>query len=413
MQNGAKTGMKKEMILYFIIISVVSLGLGLSDSVFNNYFKEVYQVTTVQRGFIEFPRELPGLIVVFVMTGFSFLGNIRLAIAAQALSFIGLLVLGLVTPAFAVMLVFVFINSMGMHLFMPLSDGIGLSMVESPEVVGKRMGQYNGVKTLFGMIAGIIVFIGFKTGFFSFESPVKLVFLISAGLFIVSFCLFLYLQKHLGKAQIVRKKVQFLFRREYKFYYILAVLNGVQKQILFVYAPWVLIDLLGKKADTLALLGIIGAFAGTFFISAVGRWIDRFGIKKMMYADALSYIFVYLAYALLSGLIFSGIMASTGLSVLLVFSVYVIDKLSMQLGMVKVVYLNAIAHAPGEVTQTLSTGISMDHVVSILFAYMDGLIWQAFGPQYVFIVAAVLSFINLFVAIMAKIETVDAQKAIQ
>ena len=65
---------------------------------------------------------------------------------------------------------------------------------------------------------------------------------------------------------------------------------GFQKQIMLVYGPWVLIDLLDKKADTLALLSIIGALIGVFFIPAVGRWIDKYGIKAMLYADAISFI---------------------------------------------------------------------------------------------------------------------------
>lgn len=45
-----------ELILFFILISIVALGNGLSDSIYSNYFKEVYGVTAFQRGLIEFPR---------------------------------------------------------------------------------------------------------------------------------------------------------------------------------------------------------------------------------------------------------------------------------------------------------------------------------------------------------------------
>ena len=51
-------------------------------------------------------------------------------------------------------------------------------------------------------------------------------------------------------------------KKEYTFYYILAVLHGVQKQIMIVFGPWVLIDILGRQADTMALLGIISSGKG-------------------------------------------------------------------------------------------------------------------------------------------------------
>ena len=73
----------------------------------------------------------------------------------------GLLALALLTPSFGVMLIFLFINSMGMHLFMPLGDSIGMSIAE-PDQVGHRIGQYASVKTAMGFAAGLLVFFGFR-----------------------------------------------------------------------------------------------------------------------------------------------------------------------------------------------------------------------------------------------------------
>ncbi len=400
---------KKEMLVYMAIISMVSIGVGFSDSLFSNYFKDAYQITAVQRGFIEFPRELPGILCGFLITSLSFLGNIRLAVVAQMFSLVGLVLLGVFTPPFAVMTGILFFYSMGTHLFLPLSDGIGLSLIEDPRKVGKRMGQYNGIKTLFTMLASAFVFITFKFGWFSFMTPIKWIFILGAGFFAVALFLFLYLQKRLGKKKIVRKKMTFLFRKQYKYYYILAILNGVQKQIMIVYGPWVLIELLGKKADTLALLSIVGSFAGIFFLPAIGRWMDRFGIKKMLYLNAILFIFVYLSYGVISGLISEGTTAPATLLVLLLFALYIVDKMTMQMGMIRTVYLNKIALNPSEVTGTLSTGISMDHIVTIIFAYVGGLIWTDWGPQYVFYIAAALSLINLLVARMVKIRPEPAE----
>jgi len=53
--------MKPGVFLFFVLVAAVALGNGLSDGVYSNYFKEVYQITAFQRGLIEFPRELPGL----------------------------------------------------------------------------------------------------------------------------------------------------------------------------------------------------------------------------------------------------------------------------------------------------------------------------------------------------------------
>jgi len=44
----------------------------------------------------------------------------------------------------------------------------------------------------------------------------------------------------------------------------------------------------------------------------------------------------------------------------------------------------------------------MDHVVSITFAFIGGIIWTEFGPQYIFYGASVVSILNVVIALMIK-----------
>jgi len=391
----------KSQFIFFIIIALTAFALGLSNDVISNYFKDAYNVTAYQRGQIEFPRELPGILVLFIVAALSSFTDIRISMIAQLLSIIGVLTLGIFTPPFAVMLIFIFINSVGMHMFMPLQDSIGMSLIKD-DSIGKKMGQYKGVSTAFTMLSGIFVFIGFRTGFFSFTSNTKWIFIISAITSLIALLLFFILEKSLAKKPKTSKKVKFIFRKEYKYYYTLVVMFGVQKQIMLVYGPWVLIEILNKKADTLAILSIIGSFIGVLFIPSVGKWLDRFGIKKMLYADALSFIGVYLAYGLLSAGFASGKLTSYGLPVFLAYLLFISDKMSNQFGMIRTIYMRSIAVENSDIMPTLSLGLSLDHSVSIICAYLGGIVWSLWGPQYIFFLAAALSLVNLYVA--AKVE---------
>ena len=391
---------QKPVHVYFMILAFSGLGLGLSDSILSNFFKDAYNITAFQRGIIEFPRELPGVLCAVVISMLSSLGDIKTAIIAQALSTIGLLLLGLLSPSFSVMLIFLFINSMGMHMYMPINDSVGMNIAEKDKI-GVRMGQYNGFKTIFSLIASLMVFFGFKSGIFTFKTTVKPVFLIGVGCFIICLLLFIKLHSMTKDMYPTGKKVKIFFKKKYKFYYMLAVLHGAQKQIMFVYAPWVIIDLLGKGADTLAMLAIIGSLLGVFFLPRVGKWVDRFGVKKLLFADAFSFIFVYIAYGVLA-LCFTETTTVTPWLILITYALFISDKLSMQFGMVKVIYLKKIADSQSDVTPTLSLGISMDHVISIIFGFIGGVTWTAFGPQYVFFSAAILSLTNVVVAALIK-----------
>lgn len=389
--------------VYFIILALTALGLGLSNDVMSNYFKDAYQITAYQRGLIEFPRELPGVLVLLVVAALSSFSDIRLSMLAQFLSIVGILVLGFFTPTFSVMLVFIFINSLGMHMFFPLQDSIGMSIIKGNDV-GKRMGQYKGVSTAFSMFGSILVFIGFRFGFFSFTSNIKWIFIISALILILVLILFFILEKTMSSPPKTSKKIRFIFRKKYKFYYTLVIMFGVQKQIMIVYGPWVLIELLSKKADTLAILGMIGSFIGIFFIPKVGKLLDKFGIKKLLYADALSFIGVYLIYGLLASGFVSGKISTFGIPLFLAYGIFIFDRMSNQLGMVRTIYLRSIAVDTSDIMPTLSLGLSLDHIVSIICAYLGGVVWSLWGPQYIFFLAAFLSLVNLYVAYKVKEE---------
>jgi len=390
-------GLSPSLKIYFIILALSALGLGMSSSFITNYFKDAYDISTLQRGVIEFPRELPGVFALFVIGFLSGFSDIKIALIAQSLTVFGLLVLGVMTPPFEIMLIFLFINSMGMHMGMPLRDSIGMGLIDSRNT-GKRMGQFKGVYTGFTMVAAVIVFLGFRLNIFTYKTEVKSIFLIAVGFLVGVIGLYFLLLKTVDHKIQSRKKVKFIFRKEYKYYYILTVMLGVQKQIMLVYGPWVLIKMLDKGPDTMAILSIIGGFIGIFFIPALGRWTDRFGVKTILYADALSYIGIYVLYGLMAYGFASGSLPGVGLPVFIAYTMFILDKMSNQIGMIRTIYLRSILVEPGDLTPTLSMGLSLDHVVSILCAFLAAIVWEQWGPQYIFFLAASLSFVNLYVA---------------
>ena len=391
---------KKAILIFTAITALAGLGMGLSDSVFANYFKDAYNIDAFQRGLIELPRETPGFICVFVTSLLASFGDTRLAMISQVFCVTGLTALGFLTPSIGVMLIFLFLFSMGQHMFMLLSDSLGMSLAQKGSF-GSFLGRFKGVNIAFTMVAGIVVFVGFKTGLFSFTSPIKVIFLIAAFIFAIVFVLLHYMRRLTGEKP-VRQRFRLIVRKEYGIFYLLSILFGARKQIMFVYGPWVLIDLLGFGADTMALLAIAGAGAGIFFMPAVGRWIDRYGTASIMIVEAAAFFLVYIAYGVLSAGLFWGWITAAGMAVFVAFAVNIADRMTIQFGMVRSVYMRSVAISPEEVTPTLSLGMSLDHVLSILSAILCGWIWKSLGPQHVFIFAALLSVCNMLVALSIR-----------
>lgn len=389
---------RPELYLFMALIALHAMGNGFSDAVYGNYYKEVYGVTAQQRAFIEFPRELPGVLCSVVIAALAMLGDFRLSIMAQLLALGGLTVLGLFTPPFALMLLFLFINSLGMHLFMPLQDSIGMSLAE-PDKLGRRVGQYASIRTACAFLSGIIIFVAFRTGAFTFQGHIRPVFLVGAAFFLLSVITAVWLLRAAGAGRrMPRQRFKLLFRKEYKYYYLLAALSGVQKQLAYVYGSWVVIELLRKGTDVMSLLTIVASFVGILFYRQLGRWLDRLGVKKLMTISALMFIGIYIVYGFVVWAVADGLIPQDSWKVALVYLMFILDRMSMQTVIVKSVYLQSIALTPTDVTPALSAGISLDHVVSILAAQVCGLIWAYAGPQYVFFFAALFSFGNLYVA---------------
>jgi hypothetical protein len=72
------------------------------------------------RGFLELPRELPGFLVVFVSAAFFFLSVKHLASLSHFFAAAGVFLMGYFSSSYEIMLVWLFIYSMGQHMFFPL-----------------------------------------------------------------------------------------------------------------------------------------------------------------------------------------------------------------------------------------------------------------------------------------------------
>jgi len=392
-ENYVDRKSKRAIIVYMVIVALLGIAMGLSDNIFSNYFRDAFDANAFQRGLIEVPRETPGFIVVFILSSLAFFGNIKLGIIAQILTIIGIFAMGLFSPSFEVMLIYLFINSLGMHMFIPLYDSIGMSLAKKSEA-GKVLGRFNSVRIAFSLLAGLLVFWGFNSGFFSFTTRYITPFIIAGIILIIITGLLVYL---LRLTEDVKGKSKLIFRKAYMKFYLMAFLFGGRKQIMFVFGPWVLIELLDFGADYMALLMIAGAIIGVFILPFIGKLIDKFGTGKVFMVEAIGFLVIYVGYGIISygvvGQLFSGFFilgAAIGINIL--------DRVIAHMGMVRSVYLRQIAICDEDITPTLATGMSLDHIVSIGSSLLGGWIWHNWGPWYVFIFSAVLAVGNVLVA---------------
>lgn len=386
--------------LFVAVLALTALANGLGNNILSNYFNEVFHINEVQRGFIEIPRESPGILCMVLVAALGFLGNLWMSVVAQSLVLVGFIVLGWMSPSYGVMLVFMFIHSLGMHFFMPLNDAISMDLAEQGKV-GTTLGKFKGVNTLFAMVAAVLVFFGFRTGLFSFGTKIILPFAIGGIATAGAVVLLAVMALSMPQKDTV-KNHKLLFRKQYMPYYMVTLAYGCQKRIKIVFAPWVIINLLGQGADTVALLTIVVHLAGTWLAPIIGRMLDKLGVRKMLWVEALYIAVSFSVMGLLAGMLAGGTFDLGDSLTWLVFGTYVLCVLFEQFNMVHSYMMRTIALDPSEVTRTLSVGLSVDHIMAIIASPIMGLIWNAWGVQYVFYLAALSALLQVAAAALTR-----------
>jgi predicted MFS family arabinose efflux permease len=373
----------RDFLLFIAAISVVAFSQSLIDSTLNNFLNETFSITDMQRGMMELPREIPGFMVVFVSAIFFFMGSRRLAALSFILASLGILLIGLFSFSFPMMLVWLFIFSIGQHVFLPLNQSIGMEFAKDGKT-GSRLGQLSGAMNFAAIFGSLLIFLGFR--FMEFNFTISYI-IASVGFF--AGAVFIFMMK---PDSPVPSGSKLRLRKEYSLYYWLNILFGTRKQLFLTFAPWVLVTIFHQKVQVVATLLTVGGVIGIFFKPMLGRAIDRFGERAILMAEAATLIFVCVGYG------FSKKIFPETIALYVAFACYVLDQLLMSVGMARATYLKKIALAPEDVAQTLSMGTTIDHVFSISIALISGIVWDRLGYEYVFLIGAVISVINLYSA---------------
>ncbi|MDR2618594.1 MAG: MFS transporter [Treponema sp.] len=393
---------------YLVVLALSGIAYGLYRGIQDNYLAEIVHISAFERGIVEFFRETPGLLVVFILALMYRFSDSRIFKIGSALMAAGLVGLLLSSVSFMgvkfVVVIFMVLFSTGEHIIMPVRTTICLDMAKR-EKAGAALGITGAIGQV-GNIAGFVIVTGL---FFVFSRlghsrtdivQFRIIFAVSTALMTAAVMVSLALKETTLKSQ----RRRFYFAKKFSKYYMLEVFYGARKQIFITFAPYVLILQYGADTSIIALLLGICAFFGFFLNPLVGRIIDRLGYKVVMVSDTLILIIVCLLYG------FSHRIFPQNVAFMVVCANYVLDSIISMASMATNIYVQRIASSQEEITATLSTGISVNHVISIFIALMGGWIWQVTGIEVLFSLSAFLGLLNsIFAATINKNEESAAQ----
>jgi predicted MFS family arabinose efflux permease len=380
--------MSRELKLFAMASVLMGLAYSMVDATFNNFLDARFHLTGFERSFLEFPRELPGFLVVFVSALLWFFCSRRLGGVALIFSAVGALCLGLLSNSYVIMVIWLFLYSMGQHLFIPISSAIGMELSHEGHT-GQRLGQLNALRNAAVITGSFFVFLAFRYLNFDFQKTYILVAVIFLA---ASFFMFRM------KPQETKVPKAFLkLHKEYRLYYLLAILYGSRKQLFITFAPWVLVTIFNQPTQTLATLLTIGGVIGILFQPLLGWAIDHLGERRVLILEATFLVLVCLGYA------FAKDTFAEHTAFLIICVCFLLDQMLMSVNMARAMYIKKIAKQPDHVQAALTAGVTIDHIFSISIALLGGLIWNVFGYQYVFILGVCIAVVSLFAAMKIQI----------
>ena len=379
--------------IFFAALAIAGLGYGIYKGVLDNYLAEIVGMGEMDRGITEFFREMPGLLLVLILAIFYSFSAEKMYKLGAALALVGMMMISIVPPVKGLVILSMFIYSMGEHIQLGMENTLALNYAK-PGKGGEALGYQKAMYQV-GTLAGYALVVVFFAIFAKY-SPFKVFFMISAVIFLVAF---FFAARLRGSSETDETKRRFYFRKKFYKYYMLEVFYGARKQVFLTFGPYVLILLYGASATVISLLFAISAICSYFFAPLVGRIIDRFGYKIVMISDTLILVIVCFFYG------FSHHLFPERIAFVICCVNYVLDSIISLASLASNVYVQDLSDDPNEMRATISTGVSVNHLISVIIALFGGWIWHTIGVETLFMVSAALGLCN-----SAYAATINAKK---
>lgn len=368
--------------VFLISLLITGLSFGLYKGMLDNFLAEIVGMGELDRGITEFFRELPGILLVFVLAAFYMLSAESLYKAGAVIMLIGMGMHAALPPTKVLATLAICMYSFGEHIQLGMKNTLSLKYAK-PGRGGAALGAQSATSQI-GTLAGYLVIV-MAFSVFAQNQPYTFFFYLAAVLAAASF---LFSMKITGKSDTDSSKRRFYFHKKYTKYYMLEMFYGARKQVFLTFGPYVLILFYGANAAAISLMFAVSAVACFFASPVVGRIIDRAGYKTVMVADTLILVIVCFFYG------FAHHIFPRNVAFIICCVNYVLDSVISLAAMASNVYVQDLSDDPDEVKATISTGVSINHLITIFIALFGGWIWQSMGIELLFIASAALGLVN-------------------
>lgn len=338
---------------------LVNIAFNIYRSVFSNFAAQELMVDAGRYGWLEGIREVPGLLTILMFALAARIGDARMYSLSIGLTGVGIWMYA-TSHTYADLIVATIVQSTGFHLWSVVQDSMVIKAVD-PTDRARQLGRVNSIAaaaTLLGM--GFVTISGQWLGIRSYFIVAGLVGLLAA---VVSM---LVSQSH-KETQLVR----FVVRWKYRSYYILTLLQGARRHIVSTFAAFALVKLHGASVQTMALLLAAHSFLAIWTRPMIGRIIDRVGEQRALSINYGAVATVFLGYAFVP-------------QAWVAYTLFIVDNVLTGFDIAVSTHAGRIIPRE-ELSSSLATGTTINHIFGVLVPVAGGFLWTWFGPQVPFL----------------------------
>ena len=382
--------------VFLLSVLITGVSYGLYKGMLDNFMAEIVGMGEADRGVTEFFRELPGVLLVLILAAFYMFSAETMYKAGAVIMLIGMAMHAALPATKVLTTLAICIYALGEHIQIGMKSTLTLKYTRGDNG-GAALGVQNAVSQIGTLVGYIVIIAAFSLA--SSGQPYTIFFVCAAVLAGLSVLCSLKIS---GRSETDSTKRRFYFSRKYTKYYMLEMFYGSRKQVFITFGPYVLIMMYGASTAVISLLFAVSAIACFFASPVVGRIIDRVGYKTVMVADTLILVIVCFFYG------FAHHIFPRDVAFVVCCINYLLDAVISLSSMASNVYVRDLADSADEVKATLSTGVSINHIITIFIALFGGWVWQVLGIELLFIVSAVLGLLNSAYAATIKVPKRDA-----
>ncbi len=370
---------KKEVNLLSIGLNTFCLYFGFTvwRVIFNNFAKEVLDITPAQIGIIQSVREIPGLLGFMVGAMVLYLAEVKIATLSIVLSGLGLILVGYSDSVF-MLGVGTLVMSLGFHNFLSSNNALLLHFIKTKES-GKAQGKIKSTESVSGVIATICVlvstlFLGYREVLTFFGAAVALV-----GIYFT----FILKSNRMGEEE---RRVS--LKRKYFLYYLLSLLRGCRRHIFTTFAIFLLVANYHISISTAAVLFFISNVVTIYTNSLMGNLVEKLGERMVLAGSSFLLIFIFSGYAYISWLP-------------LLFLFFVIDNVLFGSSIALHSYARKIADK-SDLTSCISFSVTANHISAVILPVLGGVIWELLGFKSTFLFGAAIVLIDMLFSLRVK-----------